>query len=49
LATYQIEYTLPGEYGKVHKKTFKSAPERDTGIAKLKEKGAKIKATVRVN
>ena len=46
MATYQIEYTLPGEYGKVHKKTFKSAPERDAGIKKLKEKGAKIKATV---
>jgi len=49
IATYQIEYTLPGEYGKVQKKTFKSAPERDAGIKKLKEKGAKIKSTVWVN
>ena len=49
LATYKVEYTLPGELGKIRTKTFASAADRDTGIAKLKEKGAKIKATVRMN
>jgi len=49
MATYKIEYTLPGELGKIRTKTFASAADRDTGIAKLKGKGAKIKATVRTN
>lgn len=44
MATYIVEYTLPGERGKLHKKSFSSTEARKKFIDELKSKGGNVKS-----
>lgn len=45
MATYIVEYTLPGERGKLHKKSFSSAEARKKFIDNsVKAKGGNVKS-----
>lgn len=44
MATYIVEYTLPGERGKLHKKSFSSAKARKKFIDGVKAKGGNVKS-----
>lgn len=41
---YIVEYTLPGERGKLHKASFSSVDARAKKIAEIKGKGGNIKS-----
>lgn len=41
---YIVEYTLPGERGKLHKTSYGSKEARDKKIAEVKRKGGNIKS-----
>lgn len=44
MATYSVEYTLPGERGKIHKASFSSSEARAKKIVDVKKRGGNIKS-----